>query len=112
MSTKDLNLSLEYDLADTGYRGDGPRDGGNRDTPATGRRFRGRQKAAAARQKPAAGKVRQQPGASAWLAAAVALANMLFLLVAGIWLTGYKPQPAPPPAAPVAPIAEAGLSDL
>jgi len=112
MSTKDLNLSLEYDLADTDYRGVGPRAGRGREPTATGRPVRGRQKSAAARQKPAARKFRKRSGASGWLAAAVALANMLFLLLAGIWLTGYNQQPTAPPTASVATIADPGLSDL
>jgi len=112
MSTKDLNLSLEHDLADTGYRVDGARGGGSRDTSGAGRRFRGRQKAAAARQKSAAGTARKHTAPPRWFAAGIALANMLFLLVAGIWLTGHSQKPATPPAASMGAIAEPGLDDL
>ena len=112
MSTKDLNLSLEHDLADTAYRVGGARGGGERDRSGAGRQFRGGQKAAAARQKPAAGTARKPAGPSGWFAAAVALANMLFLLLAGIWLSGYGRMPATPPATGVTPITESGLADL
>ncbi|MDZ7784026.1 MAG: SPOR domain-containing protein [Halioglobus sp.] len=112
MSTKDLNLSLEYDLADTGYRVDGARGRGSRDASGAGRHLREGQKAAAARPKTAAVMARKHAGPSAWFAAGIALANMLFLLLAGIWLTGYGRMPATPPAASVAPIAEPVLTDL
>lgn len=111
MSTKDLNLSLEHDLADTGYR-EGARGRGSRAASGAGGRFREGQKAAAARQKPAAGVARKHAGPSAWFATGIALANMLFLLLAGIWLTGYGQMPATPPAVSMAPIAEPALTDL
>ncbi len=113
MSAKDLNLSFDRELARARDASSGP---------APVRNERG---GIAEQQQPASGrppprkalKRASRPAKTQqWvMPAVIALANMVFLVVAGIWLTGtsYPRVPARDPAAmAAAPQAEADLSSL
>lgn len=92
MTRKDLNLSLARDLLEPAaqqYRA--PQN------PDAVVEFSSRQ-----RQQRAAGQKSRQPGGGQWSAitiAVIAVANMLFLMVAGIWLSGHTYDSAARPGA-------------
>lgn len=88
MSAKDLNFSL-----DRAPPSGGPRDRASRPRrPATSGLRAVREPGVAPAGKPAPARGRS---GGAWLAATIALANMAFLVLAGLWLSGIGREPLP-----------------
>ena len=96
MTTKDLNLSLDRALLPSNIARDRkPANSEMRHDAAPAGARRANKKAAAKSRQPAAN---SRPGMAA---ACIATANMLFLVLAGVWLSGFADRlPASPAAAP------------
>lgn len=101
MTTKDLNLSLDRGLFQPKATGKPGAAAGR-----SGRGTDGRATRQAGKPKPGKPVPRQTPKSwQAVVTSTMAIANMLFLVLAAIWLSGYAGQPTTRPDAP-----EAGIS--